>query len=190
MHAQYAELSNVDVSGDPTGSSALAMAPRNAKKGFTTASSPTVPISTAALLNFSCYYTLLPIQLPLSLTSLKARVCPRRTSSVLEAAEEVVNREGKAALAPLFPACPFPFVLPSSPTAPLRLQTGDSFASPGDWAGQTEGYPARGPPRAVRAHRGDSLPDSPRSWAGAHSPPQPGPRAGFQREPEAQGTGT
>lgn len=86
MHAQYAELSNIDVSGDPTGSSALAMAPHNAKKGFTTASSPTIPMSTAALLNFSCYCTLLPIQLPLSLTSLKARVCPQRTSSVLEAA--------------------------------------------------------------------------------------------------------
>ena len=110
------ELSNMDIFGDPSGhSSALATAPYNVKKEFTTASSPTILVRIAVLLNLSCYYTL-PIQPPLSLTSLKARVCPQRTSSVLDAA--VGGGKGKARQPSLLfsqRTLPFPLSLPTAP---------------------------------------------------------------------------
>lgn len=134
------ELSNMDVSGDPTGYSALAMAPHNIKKGLTTTSSLTIPMSVAVLLSFSCFYTLLPIHSTHSLTSLKARLCPQRTSSVLEATAGGGKGRAKTALAPLSPEHLFPFFLPSFPTAPFWLQTWDSSASLGDQAGQMEEY--------------------------------------------------
>lgn len=130
------EVSNIDVSVDPTGSSALAMAPHNIEKGFTTASSPTIPMSTAVL-SFSCYYSPSSHTSPLSLTSSKARACPQRTSPVLEAAAR--GGKGKARQPSLlFPHCilfpsSFPLVpqLPSGcreVTAPPHLGT-----RPGRW---------------------------------------------------------
>lgn len=168
-HRTQTELSIMDICGDLSGCSALAIELHDVKKGFTTDSFPTTPRSIAILLNFSHYYTLLP-----SLTSWKARVCPRRTSSVLEVA--VGGGKEKARQPPLFfPQCtcspsPSPLFL-AADRWQLRLTWGLGWADRGT---QEYGASPQGirPPRTARP-QGCWTP--PESWAGMSLPPHPSP---------------
>lgn len=150
------ELSNMDICGDPSGGSALAIALHDVKKGFTTHSSPTIPTSIAVLLNFSHYYTRLP-----SLASWKARRNPGEFHLCWKLQWEVVSRR-QDSLHASFPSVHVPPVLPRF----SWLQTDDSSTSLGVWGGHRGTQLARR--AAVHPRRAGQGCHSLHTWTPSH----------------------